>query len=215
MKTISLFIIGIILACVSCTNKAGEPEKEIGNVSYSLGLNEALNIKQVLKKQGMDTIIDIDLFCKAFRDVFEGNDLDISEEESMQILQEYFLKITEEEQDKRIKDETEFLAKNAKKEGVITTESGLQYEILSSGDGDKPIDTDSVKIRWNAVSKEGEVRYNHSTITHLVDKLPEGMKEAVQLMSLNDKWRLTLPNELWFKPELIIMEIELLEIIKK
>ena len=87
MKKINLLIVSIALIFSSCTDTASykTPETEMEKVSYSLGVNMASSVKQ----QGMETI-EAQAVAKAFTDVFEGNDLDISEEESMTILQDFF-----------------------------------------------------------------------------------------------------------------------------
>ena len=75
-----------------------QPETEMEKVSYSYGLELAFNFKD----QGMDTLIDSDLFCKAFQDVFQNDSLDISKEEGTRILTEYFTKLQQEIMDKKL-----------------------------------------------------------------------------------------------------------------
>ena len=90
MKKINLLIVSIALILSACTNKNTykTPETEMEKVSYSLGVNMASSVKS----QGLDSI-DANAVAKAFDDVFKENDLDISEEESMKILQEFFGKL--------------------------------------------------------------------------------------------------------------------------
>ena len=153
MKKINLLIVSIALIFSSCNNANHKtPETEMEKVSYSLGVNVATGVKA----QGLETL-DIKAISKAMNDVFAGNDLDISEEESMKVLQEYFGKIAAEKQAKSSEVGSAFLAKNAAKDGVITTESGLQYEILSSGDGAKPIATDQVTVHYHGMLTDGTV----------------------------------------------------------
>ena len=92
-KTVQLLIVGFAIVLSSCSNDATDktPETEMEKVSYSLGVNVATGVKA----QGLDTI-DANAVAKAFKDVFAGNDLDISEEESMQVLQDYFGKLAAE-----------------------------------------------------------------------------------------------------------------------
>ena len=86
-KTGQLLIVGLAIVLSSCSKNATDktPETEMEKVSYSLGVNVATGVKA----QGLDTI-DANAVAKAFKDVFEGNTLDISEEESMEVLQAYF-----------------------------------------------------------------------------------------------------------------------------
>ena len=196
MKKVNLLIVSIVLILSSCNNASYKtPETEMEKVSYSLGVNVATGVKA----QGIESL-DINAISKAINDVFEGNDLDISEEESMQVLQEYFGKIAAEKQAKSSEVGIAFLAENAAKEGVTTTESGLQYEILSSGDGAKPNATDQVTVHYHGMLTDGTV-FDSSVdrgepATFPVNGVIPGWVEALQLMSVGDKWKLTIPSEL-------------------
>jgi FKBP-type peptidyl-prolyl cis-trans isomerase FklB len=196
MKKVNLLIVSIALILSSCNNANYKtPETEMEKVSYSLGVNVATGVKA----QGIESL-DINAISKAINDVFEGNDLDISEEESMQVLQEYFGKIATEKQAKSSEVGIAFLAENAAKEGVTTTESGLQYEILSSGDGAKPNATDQVTVHYHGMLTDGTV-FDSSVdrgepATFPVNGVIPGWVEALQLMSVGDKWKLTIPSEL-------------------
>jgi len=196
MKKVNLLIVSIALILSSCNNANYKtPETEMEKVSYSLGVNVATGVKA----QGLESL-DINAISKAINDVFEGNDLDISEEESMQVLQEYFGKIATEKQAESSEVGIAFLAENAAKEGVTTTESGLQYEILSSGDGAKPNATDQVTVHYHGMLTDGTV-FDSSVdrgepATFPVNGVIPGWVEALQLMSVGDKWKLTIPSEL-------------------
>jgi FKBP-type peptidyl-prolyl cis-trans isomerase FklB len=196
MKKVNLLIVSIALILSSCNNANYKtPETEMEKVSYSLGVNVATGVKA----QGIESL-DINAISKAINDVFEGNDLDISEEESMQVLQEYFGKIAAEKQAKSSEVGIAFLAENAAKEGVTTTESGLQYEILSSSDGAKPNATDQVTVHYHGMLTDGTV-FDSSVdrgepATFPVNGVIPGWVEALQLMSVGDKWKLTIPSEL-------------------
>ena len=164
-------------------------------VSYSLGVNVATGVKA----QGLDTI-DANAVAKAFKDVFAGNDLDISEEESMEVLQAYFGKLQAAAQEKAGEEGATYLAENAAKEGVITTESGLQYEVLTEGDGEKPTAADQVTVHYHGMLTDGTV-FDSSVdrgepAQFGVTQVIAGWTEALQLMSVGDKWKLTIPSNL-------------------
>ena len=197
MKKINLLIVSIALIFSSCTDTATykTPETEMEKVSYSLGVNMASSVKQ----QGMETI-DAQAVAKAFQDVFEGNDLDISEEESMTILQDFFGKMQAEKSAKANEAGAAYLAENGAKEGVITTESGLQYEVIVSGDGAKPTTADQVTVHYHGMLTDGTV-FDSSVdrgepATFGVTQVIKGWTEALQLMSVGDKWKLTIPSGL-------------------
>ena len=157
MKKINLLIISIAFILSACTNNNTYkiPETEMEKVSYSLGVNMASSVKS----QGLDSI-DANAVAKAFDDVFQGNDLDISEEESMKILQEFFGKLQAEKSAQANEAGAAYLAENAAKKGVTTTESGLQYEVLTSGNGSKPTSADEVTVHYHGMLIDGTVFYS-------------------------------------------------------
>ena len=223
MKRINLLIISVALILSACTNNNTyqKPETEMEKVSYSLGVNMASSVKS----QGLDSI-DANAVAKAFNDVFEGNDLDISEEESMTILQEFFGKIQAEKSAKANEAGAAYLAENGAREEVTTTESGLQYEILVSGDGPKPTTSDQVTVHYHGTLTDGTV-FDSSVdrgqpATFGVTQVIKGWTEALQLMSVGDKWKLTIPSNLAYGDQgaggmigpgaTLVFEVELLGI---
>jgi len=209
----------IVSACNNNTYKT--PETEMEKVSYSLGVNMASSVKS----QGMESI-DANSVAKAFADVFEGNDLDISEEESMTILQDFFRKIQEEKSAEANEAGAAYLDENGAKEKVTTTESGLQYEVLVSGDGAKPTTNDQVTVHYHGTLIDGTV-FDSSVdrgepATFGVTQVIKGWTEALQLMSVGDKWKLTIPSNLAYGDQgaggmigpgsTLIFEVELLSI---
>ena len=196
-KTVQLLIVGFAIVLSSCSNDATDktPETEMEKVSYSLGVNVATGVKA----QGLDTI-DANAVAKAFKDVFAGNDLDISEEESMQVLQDYFGKLAAEKSAQAVEAGSEYLTENGAKEGVITTESGLQYEVMTEGSGAKPTTDDQVTVHYHGMLTNGTV-FDSSVdrgepAQFGVTQVIPGWVEALQLMSVGDKWKLTIPSAL-------------------
>ena len=197
-KTVQLLIVGFAIVLSSCSKNNSTdktPETEMEKVSYSLGVNVATGVKA----QGLDTI-DANAVAKAFKDVFEGNDLDISEEESMEVLQAYFGKLQAAAKAKAGEAGNAYLAENAAKEGVIPTESGLQYEVMTSGSGEKPTAADQVTVHYHGMLTDGTV-FDSSVdrgepAQFGVTQVIPGWVEALQLMSVGDKWKLTIPSAL-------------------
>jgi FKBP-type peptidyl-prolyl cis-trans isomerase FklB len=190
-------------------------------LSYSLGVNVATGVKA----QGLETI-DANAIAKAFKDVFAGNDLDISEEESMQVLQEFFGKLAAEKSAKAGEAGNAYLAENTAKEGVITTESGLQYEVMNEGNGAKPTADEQVTVHYHGMLTDGTV-FDSSVdrgepAQFGVTQVIPGWVEALQLMSVGDKWKLTIPSALAYGDkgaggligpgETLVFEVELIGI---
>ncbi len=168
-------------------------EKE--QVSYSLGVNIASNIKQ----QGFDDI-SLEVFTTAIQDVFADKALKIDLATGGQILNEYFQKIQERKFSKNVEEGKAFLKANAEKEGVVTLPSGLQYKILKEGNGPKPKETDQVTTHYHGTLINGTV-FDSSVqrgqpATFPVNGVIQGWVEALQLMPTGSKWQLYVPSDL-------------------
>jgi FKBP-type peptidyl-prolyl cis-trans isomerase FklB len=168
---------------------------ELEKVSYCFGVNIAQNMKQ----QGMNNII-ASLLAKGLDDYLTGKTLEINEEEIPAILQEFFKKLQEAQFEGNVAAGKAFLAENAKREGVITLESGLQYEVLKEGNGIKPKATDKVTTHYHGTLIDGTV-FDSSVnrgepATFPVNGVIKGWVEGLQLMPMGSKWRLYVPEDL-------------------
>ena len=171
-------------------------------VSYALGLG----IGQQLAQMGANDL-NVDDFAQSIKDVLAGNELKVSHREAQEIVQEYFAKKEEKlnaeraEKGKAAKAEGEkYLAENAKKEGVITTESGLQYQVLKEGNGKKPSAKDSVKCHYEGFLIDGTV-FDSSVqrgepATFGLQQVIAGWTEGLQLMQEGAKYRFFIPYRL-------------------
>lgn len=192
MKKIILSLILIMgITSINAQNLNTEMEK----VSYSLGVNVAKSVKN----QGLESI-DSEAIAQAFTDVFEGNELKISEQESNIILQDYFGKIAKEAKSANVEAGEKFLAENAKRDGVTTTATGLQYEVLAEGSGDSPKETDQVTVHYHGTLIDGTV-FDSSVdrgqpATFPVNGVIPGWVEALQLMMPGAKYKLFIPSNL-------------------
>lgn len=126
--------------------------EEQDKLSYCLGLSIASN----LITSGVKTI-SVDPFMEALDAAFNGKMPELSPEDANKILQEFFGKLQEEQAGKAVEAGTKFLEENSKKEGVTKLESGLQYEILTEGNGNIPKETDSVKCHYHGTLIDGTV----------------------------------------------------------
>jgi FKBP-type peptidyl-prolyl cis-trans isomerase len=195
--------------------------------SYSFGVDFAKRLKQ----QGID--LDISALNRGIKDQATGSKLAFEEGEMTQFKAEYTeqlrAKLLQEQQElaaKNLEAGKKFLAENAKKEGVVTTASGLQYKVIKSGDGATPKADDTVTTHYRGTLIDG--REFDSSISRgqpasfPVKGVIKGWTEALQLMKVGDKWELYIPSDLAYGPaqrsELIqpnstlIFELELLSI---
>ena len=192
MKKIILSLILIMgITSINAQNLNTEMEK----VSYSLGVNVAKSVKN----QGLESI-DSEAIAQAFTDVFEGNELKISEQESNVILQEYFGKLAQKAQSANVEAGQKFLAENGKRDGVVTTATGLQYEVLAEGSGDSPKETEQVTVHYHGTLIDGTV-FDSSVergqpATFPVNGVVPGWVEALQLMKPGAKYKLFIPSNL-------------------
>ena len=195
---------------------------ELDKVSYSLGLSIASN----LISSGVTTI-KAEAFIDGLNVVFSGKMPEIMPDEANNILQDYFDKL-QQAKGKEAKAEGEkFLAENKKKEGVVALPSGLQYKILTAGNGPKPKASDTVKCHYegrliNGTVFDSSIRRNEPA-EFPVSGVIAGWVEALQLMPVGSKWQLYIPSELAYGThgagqsigpnQTLIFDVELLAII--
>ncbi|MBP6935169.1 MAG: FKBP-type peptidyl-prolyl cis-trans isomerase [Paludibacteraceae bacterium] len=194
-------------------------------LSYALGLSFGQSLRQN-RVQGTD----YESFAKGVEAMCEGKMPEISVQEAQKLLDAYFSEIESKQQAAGMEQKSageKFLAENAKKTGVITTASGLQYEILKEGKGQKPIATDKVKVHYHGTLLDGTVFDSsvkrNTPASFGVNQVIKGWVEALQLMPVGSKWKLYIPQELAYgahgageiiRPySALIFEVELLEIL--
>ena len=164
-------------------------------VSYALGIG----IGRQLADMGANDIVTED-FAAAMKDVLTGAQLQIDETEAQAMVQEY-LQRKGEERLKNVKAEGEaFLAENAKKEGIVTLPSGLQYQVLQEGNGKSPKATDQVKCHYEGTLINGKVfdsSYRRGEpATFPLNGVIAGWTEGLQLMKEGAKYRFFIPFNL-------------------
>ena len=163
-------------------------------VSYALGIG----IGRQLSQMGAADL-NIDDFAQAIKDVIAG-DLKLGDAEAQQ---EEKQKAEAAEKGKAAKQDGEkFLAENGKKEGVITTASGLQYQVLREGNGQSPKATDTVECHYEGTLIDGtkfDSSYDRGqTATFPLNQVIAGWTEGLQLMKEGGKYRFFIPYELGY-----------------
>ncbi|MFG6667809.1 FKBP-type peptidyl-prolyl cis-trans isomerase [Halomonas sp. HNIBRBA4712] len=180
---------------------AAQPETDEQRLAYSLGVTLGESMQADIED------LDIDTFSDGMRDVFEGNELALSEEEMMETLVAFQQRSMQEREEEAAEiaemnqqEGEEYLAENAERDGVEVTESGLQYEVLESGDGESPGPEDTVEVNYEGMLLDGTV-FDSSfergeSVTFQVNQVIEGWQEALQMMSVGDSWMIYIPSEL-------------------
>lgn len=202
MKKTLLSAVVMSSLLVACGDNSAEPslDSEIAKVSYGIGAN-------IGSRFGEDLPLDVDAFSAGVRDALSGGELKMSDEEIMSTLQAYQQKQMAERQEeaqavaeKNKADAEAFFAENAAKEGVVTTESGLQYLVVQAGEGESPSVDDVVEVHYEGTLLDGTVfdsSYQRGeTVSFPVNGVIPGWTEALQLMKVGAKWKLFIPAEL-------------------
>ncbi len=196
--------------------------EEINAVSYCVGMSVAESLMQ----QDLNGITPTGI-AEGIADVFNQKDLRFTPEEANGIIQMYLQRVNEEKFSAFRTEGEGFLKENSTKPGIQTTDSGLQYEVMTPGTGKKPTDSDTVEVHYHGTLIDGSV-FDSSiergqTATFGVTQVIKGWTEALQLMPEGSKYRLFIPQELAYgahphpggpiKPFMtLIFEVELIKI---
>ena len=191
-------------------------------VSYALGLSLGNN----LLGSGVTTL-DYAQMAKGIQDVMEQKEPEISYQEAQTIIGEFFQNLQAKMAEKAQGEGKAFLEANAKSAEVTTLASGLQYEVLTQGEGAVPSAADSVKVHYHGTLIDGTV-FDSSVsrgepATFGVTQVISGWVEALQLMPVGSKWKLFIPSDLAYGAQgagqaiaphsTLVFEVELLDIV--
>ena len=181
---------------------AVELKSDSDRLAYALAMNFATSISQLPVK------IDLPFLGNAVADLLNGGEMQLSNAEYgdqmrklQQMLHEVEMKKNEASEE-ILAAEKKFFEENGKKQGVVTTKSGLQYQILQDGNGEKPGLRDTVKVHYEGKLPNGTV-FDSSIargepIEFPVDQVIPGWTEALQLMKVGAKYRLFIPSRLGY-----------------
>jgi len=227
---LALAVTGLVAGCSTPPEAPEQPKLESTDqkVSYGMGL-------VVGERMGNDLPnLQMDQFLQGIQHGHAGDDeaKRMSREEIQQALMAYQQQM-QEEQGKQMEELAQknldageaFLAENAEREGVETTDSGLQYEVLEQGEGEKPAATDTVQVHYTGELLSGEVfdssRERGEPVTFALNQVIPGWTEGLQLMSEGARYKLYIPSDLAYGPggnraigpnETLVFDVELIEI---
>jgi FKBP-type peptidyl-prolyl cis-trans isomerase FkpA len=203
-------------------------EKE--RVSYMVGMDLAKSLEPVKDE------IDLDTMNRALKTALSGEKPLLTEEQAQQVRESFSQKMQAQQMSKMMaqakENETKgqaFLAENAKKPGVQSTASGLQYQVISEGKGPKPTATDTVRAHYKGMLLDGtefDSSYQRGEpATFMLPQMVPGWQEGIPLMSVGSKYRFWIPSKLGYGEQgtpggpippnaTLVFEVELLDIAK-
>jgi FKBP-type peptidyl-prolyl cis-trans isomerases 1 len=230
LKLVVFILVAVVFA--SCESGIGLKSTSLktqgDSASYAIGvfIGEQ-NKKQLESVPGKDDL-DVNIIVQAFNDYLAKEDSKMNMEQAQVVIQGFFMEKAEKLKAKNISEGVEFLEKNKTKAGVITLESGMQYEILKEGTGPKPTIEQTVKCHYHGTLIDG-TEFDSSVTRGEPAQFPvggviQGWTEALQLMPVGSKWKLYIPGNLAYGEQgagveigpnqLLIFELELLEIVE-
>lgn len=217
------FVASVAALAPIAQSNAVDLDSDVAKFSYAIGID----LSQSIKRQGVE--VDVDALAEAFRDVMEGNPLQLTPEQIAEVKskqeQDAANRIKKMAQD-NIQRGKDFLAKNLESDGVEETASGLQYKVVVAGDGPRPTPSDQVVVHYTGTLIDGREfdssRRRGEPAEFGVTQVIQGWQEALQLMPVGSKWMVYIPSDLAYGPrgaggvigpnETLIFEVELLEI---
>lgn len=233
---------GVIVACMLIVPAtlwaADDKEKDTvalegfkEKLGYSMGYRMGLDVSNYFK--GIGEEISYEALLQGLEEAIQGSEPRLDTEEIAAVQKQFGEKVQAKQQEQLAKMKQEnkelgeaYLAKNKEKKGVITTESGLQYQLLEKGEGVKPKATDKVKVDYVGTLIDGtefdsSIKRGEPAVFQVNQVIP-GWSEALQLMDVGSKYRLVIPSELAYGEKgaseviepnsVLVFEVELLGI---
>ena len=224
-----LFTIAIASLAIACNQQSNNQSvsltNQVDSTSFAIGVNVAENLGKNIAQQFEEVNLDL-LKAGLNAGIDTNNKSEISGAVAEQIIEEFFKSKQELTAKKAQGEGAVFLAENAKREGVISLESGLQYEILKQGNGQIPTINDKITAHYHGTLIDGTV-FDSSVdrgepASFPVNGVIAGWTEALQIMPVGSKWKLYVPSDLAYGERgagqiigpysTLIFEVELLSI---
>lgn len=233
MKKISVLVATAIVAMgiTSCgdSHKSASLKTAADSVSYAIGISTGAGYKENLKTLPGDPA-NVDDLIAGFIQAIKGDSsaMKMTPQAAQAYVQTYFMEASARDAKETKEEGEKFLAENKSKKDVFTTESGLQYQVVTEGTGDKPTATDKVKVHYTGTLLDG-TKFDSSVdrgepMEFPVNGVIKGWTEVLQLMPVGSKYIVWIPSDLAYgergagqdiKPNSTLkFEIELLEIVK-
>jgi FKBP-type peptidyl-prolyl cis-trans isomerase FklB len=202
MKLKALAIIPFLLGATAMAEiTAAELETDKQKLSYIFGIQ----VGQNMMAEGVE--LEMDAFTAGVADMFAGKQPVLDQATAERVIQEFQQKKAEQMaavMNQKQAEAKAYLEENGKQEDVVTTESGLQYKVVTAGDGATPTETDKVIAHYKGTLLDGTVfdsSYDRGEpATFPVNGVIQGWQEALKLMKEGAKWELVIPANLAYGP---------------
>jgi FKBP-type peptidyl-prolyl cis-trans isomerase len=218
MKKISgillfVFLLGGIVS-------AEETAERDTDISYAFGMVIGSDLKQT----GLN--FDYEIFSRGLRDAMDGRETRFSMEDAIRLMQAAYMTAMAEQAETNRQEEMAFLEENGRQKGVTVTGSGLRYEVINEGNGQKPLQNDTVRVHYEGSFIDGTVfdsSYSRGEPAEFpLNQVIPGWSEGLRLMNVGGVYRLYIPSSLAYGAEgsgaippyaVLIFEVELLAIV--
>jgi FKBP-type peptidyl-prolyl cis-trans isomerase len=233
IKSLLLMATVVVFSAASCqqglTGKKVKLESDIDSTSYALGILIGQQNKQGLSSFPGGSEINVEILTKAFHQFMNGDSTLMDPTAANEVVSSYFESANNKTAQKNLEEGNAFLEKNKARAGVLTTESGLQYEVITEGTGPKPVESDLVKVHYHGTLMDGKV-FDSSVdrgepVEFPVGQVIPGWVEALQLMNVGSKWKIYVPGNLGYGERgagadigpnsVLIFDVELIEIVQQ
>lgn len=238
-RALALAGASLVLLAAGCNRPAGDAadgkplalDSDKDKISYTIGMDMAKSLEPAKDE------VDVDVIARAIKDVWAGREPALDEEQANTVREEFSEKMQARQISemlsqarKNAEDGKKFLEENAGKEGVQTTASGLQYQVLEQGSGAKPGAESVVKVHYKGELLDGTVfddssqRSEPATIP--LQQVVPGWSEGIRLMNPGSRYRFWIPAELAYGEQgtpggpippnsTLVFDVQLLEIVKR
>lgn len=225
---LSACVVLAALNTIAQTKPAAKPaaaatsfKSNLDSASYGFGIS----MSQGMKASGLEGL-NYDLLVKGLKDGFTGSAPSLTEPQVQEVIQKLFKEVTQKKYASAIKAGKDFLENNKKQPGVQTTASGLQYLVLTAGNGPKPTEADTVVAHYKGTLLDGrqfDSSYDRNEPLEIpVNRVIDGWTEGLTLMPVGSKYRFFIPYNLAYGESgqgedippysTLIFEVELLKI---
>lgn len=219
-----------LVGAAACTGGEAPPLTTLADsASYGVGMNMGASVREVRDE------IQLDALIQGLRDAADGDSTRLTQQDAMRVVQAFAAQVRQRQDegraamaDSNTSAGAAYRDENGKRAGVTTTASGLQYEVMTAGNGPRPGARDRVRVHYRGTlidGKEFDTSYDDGqAVTFALDEVIPGWSEALQLMPVGSKYRIVLPPELAYgaggaPPDIgpnstLVFEVELLEIVR-